>query len=134
MALNQVDAYKSWKVFDPGRRYSVDARYATLPALTKKDIRKHFPTGLVPPGCSIESGLASGEIEFVKTSGTTDVAVTNIWYQKWWNASEYAEATQKLLDAYLYMHKAKTTTDPTEKTQFYMMTEKSASSVSKFIP
>jgi tetratricopeptide (TPR) repeat protein len=40
------------------------------------------------------------------------------------SASEYAEATQKLLDAYLYMHKAKTATDPAEKAQFYMMTEK----------
>jgi len=40
------------------------------------------------------------------------------------NASEYAEATQKLLDAYLYMHNAKTTTDPTEKARFYMMAEK----------
>jgi hypothetical protein len=40
------------------------------------------------------------------------------------NASEYAEATQKLLDAYLYMHNAKTQTDPTKKAQFYMMAEK----------
>jgi len=40
------------------------------------------------------------------------------------NASEYAEATQKLLDAYLYMHNAKTETDPTKKTRFYMMAEK----------
>jgi len=40
------------------------------------------------------------------------------------NASEYAEATQKLLDAYLYMHNAKTETDPTKKAQFYMMAEK----------
>jgi cellobiose-specific phosphotransferase system component IIA len=40
------------------------------------------------------------------------------------NASEYAEATQKLLDAYLYMHNAKTETDPTKKARFYMMAEK----------
>jgi len=40
------------------------------------------------------------------------------------NASEYAEATQKLLDAYLYMHNAKTEPDPTKKAQFYMMAEK----------
>ena len=40
------------------------------------------------------------------------------------NASEYAEATQKLLDAYLYMHNAKTETDPSKKARFYMMAEK----------
>ena len=40
------------------------------------------------------------------------------------NASEYAEATQKLLDAYLYMHNAKTETDPAKKAQLYMMAEK----------
>jgi hypothetical protein len=40
------------------------------------------------------------------------------------NASEYAEATQKLLDAYLYMRNAKTETDPAKKTRLYIMTEK----------
>ena len=40
------------------------------------------------------------------------------------NASEYAEATQKLLDAYLYMHNAKIETDPAKKARFYMMAEK----------
>jgi hypothetical protein len=40
------------------------------------------------------------------------------------DASEYAEATQRLLDAYLYMHNAKTATDPTEKARSYMMAEK----------
>jgi len=29
-----------------------------------------------------------GEVEFVKTSGTSDVSVTNIWNQKWWDESE----------------------------------------------
>ena len=40
------------------------------------------------------------------------------------NASEYAEATQKLLDAYLYMHSAKIETDPAKKARFCMMAEK----------
>jgi phenylacetate-coenzyme A ligase PaaK-like adenylate-forming protein len=89
-ALNQVAAYKSWQAFDPGRRYSVDMRYAAMPAFTKKDILDHFPQGLLPPDRDVNSGLASGEIEFVTTSGTSDVAVTNIWHQKWWDASESA--------------------------------------------
>ncbi len=40
------------------------------------------------------------------------------------SASEYAEATQKLLDAYVYMHNAKTETNPDKKARFYMMAEK----------
>ncbi len=88
VALNQVAAYKSWRAFDPGRKYSIDTRYAAMPAFTKKDIREHFPEGLLPSDRDFQSGLASGEIEFVKTSGTIDDSVTNIWNQKWWDASE----------------------------------------------
>jgi len=89
-ALKGVVAYQSWRIFDPGERYPIDSRYAAMPALTKKDIREHFPQGLVPPDHDVDRGLADGEIEFVKTSGTTDVSVTNIWNQKWWDASERA--------------------------------------------
>ncbi|MFZ4437702.1 MAG: hypothetical protein ACOYOS_04695 [Syntrophales bacterium] len=87
-ALTELSAYKSWRTFDPGPRYPVDERYAAMPALTKQEIRDHFPGGFVPPGKDIKQGLDSGEIEFVKTSGTSDVSVTNIWNQEWWNESE----------------------------------------------
>ena len=90
IALNELSAYSNWRNFDPGPAYSVDARYAALPVLTKKDIREHFPKGFVPPGKDIKTALEQKEIEFVKTSGSADVAVTNIWYQKWWDASEAA--------------------------------------------
>jgi len=59
--------------------------------LTKKDIRKHFPEGFVPVEQDIAKGLESGEIQFVKTSGSSDVfRVTNIWNQQWWDTSEIA--------------------------------------------
>ena len=87
-ALAELSAYTSWQAFDPGPGHPIDARYAAMPALTKKEIRDHFPEGFVPPGKDIKQGLAKGEIEFVKTSGTSDVAVTNIWNQKWWDESE----------------------------------------------
>ena len=32
----------------------------------------------------------SGEIELVQTSGTTDDKITNLWNQRWWDASEAA--------------------------------------------
>ena len=89
-ALSEVGAYQSWRAFDPGPEYSVDRRYAAMPALTKKDIREHFPQGLLPTYGDFKHGLVSGEIAFVKTSGTIDASVTNIWNQEWWDASERA--------------------------------------------
>lgn len=90
IALNQLAAYQSWRICDPGKDYSINARYSAMPALTKKDIRQYFPQGLLPPNRNISSGLTSGEVEFVKTSGSTGDSVTNIWNQKWWDASEKA--------------------------------------------
>jgi len=39
-------------------------------------------------------------------------------------ASEYAKATQRLFDAYMYVHNAKTEADPTKKAQYYQVAEK----------
>jgi hypothetical protein len=89
-ALNQIPGYRSWRAFDPGPSYPVDARYAAMPALTKKDIREHMPQGFIPGDRDMKAGLESGEISLVNTSGSIDVSVTNIWNQKWWDASEKA--------------------------------------------
>jgi phenylacetate-CoA ligase len=90
-SLNNLSAYQSWRTYDPGDGRSIDQRYAALPALTKADIREHFPSGFVPPGRNVEEGLKSGEIEFANTSGSSSAfKVTNIWNQQWWNASERA--------------------------------------------
>jgi phenylacetate-CoA ligase len=94
-SLNQLEAYRSWRAYDPGEGHNIDERYAALPVLTKADIREHFPAGFVPPGLDVQKGLDSGEIQFVKTSGSSSAfKVTNIWNQKWWDASE--EASWKL--------------------------------------
>ena len=89
-ALRKVAAYREWRQFDPGPNHHIDARYAAMPAFTKKDIRQNFPDGLLPACKDVEQGLATGEIELVETSGTTDDKVTNFWNQKWWDASERA--------------------------------------------
>ena len=80
--------YKGWREFDPGRNSPIDSRFASIPVLRKKDIREHFPQGMLPAGTDIDRAIASGEIDMVTTSGTTDDKVTNIWNQRWWNASE----------------------------------------------
>ena len=89
-ALALVAVYKSWRSFDPGTSYPVDTRFAAMPALTKKDIREHFPQGILPHDQEFNRGLTSGEIDLVDSSGAVDDKITNIWNQKWWDASERA--------------------------------------------
>ena len=89
-ALNRTPMYSEWSFLDPGDDCSVDERYAALPVLTKSDIRKHFPYGVVPRGLDLDGALDSGEVWFAQTSGTADESLTNIWNQQWWNASEQA--------------------------------------------
>jgi len=90
-SLKNLGAYQAWRAFDPGAARTIDERYAAMPALTKSDIREYFPRGLVPADRDIEKGLASGVINFVQTSGSSDAfRVTNIWNQPWWDASEEA--------------------------------------------
>jgi hypothetical protein len=89
-ALASLPAYQSWRKFDPGPGADIDLRYSRMPALTKAEMRAHGVRAFVPPNQDFDHGIASGEIEYVNTSGTTDEQVTNIWHQKWWNASERA--------------------------------------------
>lgn len=89
-ALNHVAIYKSWQPLDPGRKYHIDTRFAAMPAITKADIREHFPEGILPNDRDINKGLVDREIALVETGGTTDDRIINIWNQKWWDASERA--------------------------------------------
>jgi phenylacetate-CoA ligase len=90
VALGRTPIYESWRPFDPGAGHPVDVRYNSLPVLTKEDIRAHFPHGLLPHGLDLHAALAAGEVSFVRTSGTADEALENIWNQPWWDASERA--------------------------------------------
>lgn len=89
-SLRQVAAYRAWQAYDPGPEYPVDLRYAAMPALTKSNIRDNFPDGLVPIGRDVKQALDSGKIGTAKTGGSSDISVTNVWNQEWWDASEKA--------------------------------------------
>jgi phenylacetate-coenzyme A ligase PaaK-like adenylate-forming protein len=89
-ALTSVPAYRSWREFDPGPDQDIDRRYSRMPALNKSDIRTLGVRAFAPENQGLEAGIASGRIEYVKTSGSTDEQVTNLWCQEWWNASERA--------------------------------------------
>ncbi len=91
-ALDEAPFYERWRPFDPGRSAPVDARYAALPALTKRDIRAHMPGGFVPRSRDFRAGTAAGEVELVSTSGTSEDRASIVWHQPWWDASEHAAA------------------------------------------
>lgn len=89
-ALASVPGYVSWRRDDPDQMHNIDLRFAAMPILTKEDLRAHFPRGFMYPDRDLEAGLASKDIQFVKTSGSSGEQVTNIWNQIWWNKSEVA--------------------------------------------
>jgi hypothetical protein len=92
-ALDETPLYAGWRQRDPGPACGLDARYAALPILTKDDIRSAFPYGLVPRGSDLDAARGRGEVSFVRTSGTADEALENIWSQAWWDSSERASWT-----------------------------------------
>jgi len=59
-----------------------------MPVLGKADLREHQPADFVPEGRDLAAALARDEVELVATSGSTSDAVTNVWCQEWWDASE----------------------------------------------
>jgi hypothetical protein len=81
-ALGTAPLYRSWRKFDPGPGAALDARYDALPELTKNEMRRHFPQGLVPNRLNVEEGLARDEIEYTFTSGSTGEKVVNLFNQK----------------------------------------------------
>jgi phenylacetate-coenzyme A ligase PaaK-like adenylate-forming protein len=87
-ALWQTPVYERWRTVDPRSPASLDEQYKALPVLTKDDIRAAFPYGLVPRGLDLDGALTRGEVSFVRTSGTSDESLQNIWNQGWWDASE----------------------------------------------
>ena len=87
-ALQQVPGYAAWRSRDPGPTTAIDQRYAALPILTKQELRDHFPYGFIRPGRDLHEGLAAGEVEYAKTSGSTDDQVTLVFHPPWWEASE----------------------------------------------
>ena len=87
-ALSSAPAYSSWRRYDRDPSADIFERYQAMPVLTKADLREHQPAGFVPVGRDLAAALARDEVELVKTSGSTSDAVTNVWCQEWWDASE----------------------------------------------
>ncbi|HSQ67250.1 MAG TPA: hypothetical protein VLM85_28740 [Polyangiaceae bacterium] len=59
-----------------------------LPLLLKKDIRAALPKAWVPIGRDVRAELASGELELVETSGSTEDRLRVLWDRGWWLGQE----------------------------------------------
>ncbi|OGO22300.1 MAG: hypothetical protein A2Z28_01880, partial [Chloroflexi bacterium RBG_16_51_9] len=87
-ALANVPFYERWRGQDPGPATPFAERMAALPVLTKRDLRAYVPRGFIHEKCGYKEGFASGEVEMVSTSGTTEERVSIVWNQGWWDRSE----------------------------------------------
>ena len=85
--LETVPAYARWRALDPGPAAEVDARYAALPA-TGREMMAAAPRAFVPEGRDLDAAIARGEVELVRTSGTTGPPATLAWSAPWWERSE----------------------------------------------
>jgi phenylacetate-CoA ligase len=91
-ALSTIPFYRRWRHLDPGPRTSIAARLAALPTLKKQDLRAFSPDGFITEGRGYREAFASGEVEMVTTSGTSEDRLSVAWNQAWWDRSERAGA------------------------------------------
>jgi len=59
-----------------------------LPLLFKKDVRAALPKAWLPTGRDVRAELASGELELVETSGSTEDRLRVLWDRGWWLGQE----------------------------------------------
>ena len=91
-ALEKAPFYQAWRSFDHGPGVPAKQRFAALPFTTKRDLRSHMPHGFTHRPAELKTALASGDVELVSTSGTTEDRSSILWHQPWWDASEHAAA------------------------------------------
>jgi phenylacetate-coenzyme A ligase PaaK-like adenylate-forming protein len=67
---------------------ALDDVLRATPLLTKADIRPTLPKQWVPPSVDVKAALASGDIELVETSGSTQERLRILWDKGWWMRQE----------------------------------------------
>jgi phenylacetate-coenzyme A ligase PaaK-like adenylate-forming protein len=60
----------------------------SLPSVGKPELRRGFPRSLVRASCDLKAALASGEVEILATSGTTENRLQVLWQGSWWDPQE----------------------------------------------
>jgi phenylacetate-CoA ligase len=61
---------------------------AGMPTVQKRDLRRGFPKSLVRRSTDLKAALASGEVEILATSGTTESRLQILWDWGWWDPQE----------------------------------------------
>jgi phenylacetate-CoA ligase len=61
---------------------------AATPLLSKADVRPTLPKQWVPASIDVKAALASGDIELVETSGSTQDRLRILWDKGWWIRQE----------------------------------------------
>jgi phenylacetate-coenzyme A ligase PaaK-like adenylate-forming protein len=61
---------------------------ATLPTVTKRDLRRGFPKSLVRKSCDLKDAMQKGLVEILATSGTTENRLQVLWEWAWWDPQE----------------------------------------------
>jgi KaiC/GvpD/RAD55 family RecA-like ATPase len=90
---------------------------ASLLALAHSDFCKALEAGT-------EFEITRNETMYTETKKYMDAAANCYLKAGFETASEYAKATQRLFDAYVYMNKAKRETDPEKEAKYYLIAEK----------
>jgi phenylacetate-CoA ligase len=71
-----------------GARLSFAETLAKTPLLFKHQVRAALPKQWVPVGRDVKAELASGDLELVETSGSTDDRTRILWDKGWWLRQE----------------------------------------------
>jgi phenylacetate-CoA ligase len=66
----------------------LDEVLRATPLLTKADVRPTLPKQWVPASVDVKAALASGDIELVETSGSTQDRLRILWDKGWWIRQE----------------------------------------------
>jgi phenylacetate-CoA ligase len=61
---------------------------ATLPTVTKRELRRGFPKSLVRKSCDLKEAMQKGLVEIIATSGTTENRLQVLWEWAWWDPQE----------------------------------------------
>src|SRR5580692_4054048 len=87
-ALTEIPFYVKRGGSGAGTRATLADQLAATPLLFKSQVRAALPKQWVPAGRDVKAELASGDLEFVETSGSTADRTRILWDKGWWLRQE----------------------------------------------
>jgi phenylacetate-CoA ligase len=99
-AFREIPYYANKGCVPPAPGDALESTLAAVPLLFKKDLRATLPKHWVPRGRDAKAELASGELELVETSGSTEDRVRVLWEKgRWLSQKERGMRTNPVVDA-----------------------------------